>query len=491
MTNKRQTITIWIFGGAIALVLLLGGYYIPALAVIGGLVVFFALRSKGKSTDLERSVPTPDKAPIESASLEGSNTTLTGMTPHMLAVLMVERMGANGSPFNSWRPKPGVIPEDADAFCEFYAHAYQLKVLLDLVVGKFGEPIAMLVEASFMALTDESMDKQLGKPFGATFDKIDEGRSLGPVPYEDIPLDEDLRVDVRVADQILTTLVQEDRPRMRIPLANCLSNARGSAEDVFPGLVAMMDFTPESVDSVKRRDFYAGRTCRWSQHPGSFERHLQRREGNPMFPEPLRSPTDEEIKAAREKDRADYRTAEEATRRWLEGVASLSGDNATVGNLDPYHKSAADVMVLCARAGETAETLWHRIKSADETIAAVIIRAIEKSSPEDAARLRAFDAKWFPLKDLRAHPFFAQCGRQDGPIAPDEIVAALLCESVQTIQEMVGINNALVAQALGPNETEAWYQQAVVLADRAKNAKFDIPAIEQKLAILASAVQAR
>jgi hypothetical protein len=412
------------------------------------------------------------------------------MTPHMFAALMVERMFADRPPFNGWRPDPGVIPEDAHAVCELYSRAFQLKILLDLIVRKFGEPIAMLVEASFRTVLDESMYKDPAKWFGTAFDMIDEGRSLGPVPYGDIPLDEDLRLDARVADQILTAFAEQDRPRMRIPLANCLSNARVSAEASFPGLVANMDFAPSSVALVKRRDFYAGRTSRWSQLPGSFERHLQRREGNPMFAEEVRNPSHEEIKTAREKDAADFKIAEEAVREWIKGVKDLveppGGGKATVADLAPYHKSSVDVMTVCAQAGDKAETYRHQVKSIDETIAAEIIKAIEKSSPEDAARLQEADADWLAMSAVATHPFFAQCGRKDGPIASDEVAAALLCESVQTVQEMVDITKTLV-----PKEIEAWYQQAVVLADRAKNAKFDIPAIEQKLAILASVVQGR
>jgi len=485
MTNKRQTKAIWIFGAAIALVLLLGGYYyIPALAVIGGLVVF-GLRTKNKSANVEHSKPTPQKSPIESSPTESSNTVPRDTTPHMFAALIVKRMFANRPPFNSWRPDPGIVPENADAICELYAHAYQLKILLDLILRKFGEPIAMLVEASFRAVTDESMYKDPAKFFGTAFKKIDEGRSLGPVPHEDIPLAEDLRLDARIADQILTIFTEADRPRMRIPLANCLSNARLAAEHVFPELVTDMDFAPSSLADLNRRDYYAGRTCRWSQYPGSFDRHQQRREGNPIFPEEFRNPTNEEIKAARDKDAADFEAAEKATREWIEGVRNLGAAEIRLADIAPYHKSSADVMTLCAQAGGKAETYWHQVESIDKTIAAEIIKAMAKSSPEDAARLREADADWLAMRAISTHPFFAQCGRKGGPITNDEIVPALLCESTQTVQEMVAITKAVM-----PKETEAWYQQAIVLSDRAKNAKFDIPAIEQKLAILGSQVQA-
>jgi len=88
MTNKRQTIAIWIFGAAITLVLLLGGYYIPALGVIGALVVF-GLRTNSKGANGEQSKPTSQKTPVEPGSSERSNTVLRDMTPHVFATLIV------------------------------------------------------------------------------------------------------------------------------------------------------------------------------------------------------------------------------------------------------------------------------------------------------------------------------------------------------------------------------------------------------------------
>lgn len=496
MINKRQAVAIWVFGVAVALLLLLAGYYILGLAVIGGLVVF-GLQSKDKSANSGRSIPARNKTQVESSLIESSNTGLTDMTPHMFASAHVKLMFANDPPFNMWRPDPGVIPENADAVCELYSRAFQLKILLDLIIRKFGEPIAMLVEASFRTLLDESMYKDPAKWFGTAFDKIDEARSLGPVPYEDIPLDEGLRLDVRVADQILNIFDEKDRQKMRLPLANCLSNARLAAEALFPDLVAKTEFAPSSIVSVERRDFYAGKTCRWSRYPGSFERHLQRREGNPIFPEGTRNPANEEIKAAREKDAVDFKTAEDTALEWLKGVAELVGpagsEKVMVREMSDYHKASSDVMAACAEAGGRAEVYLNKVRSVDETIAVETVNAIEKSSPEDAEILRGADAVWVAMRAVLTQPFAAQYSRKDGPIKSTEVVAALLCESVQTVQEIVDFTNDVLPEDMKAwyrKEIMDWYPQALVLADRAKRAKFDLPAIERKLAILGSVGQA-
>jgi len=284
------------------------------------------------------------------------------MTPHMFAAAMLDLRRAHDPPFDRWHPDPGVIPEDAEAVCELSAHALQLRVLLDLVTRKFGEQISKMVETSFLTLLDGSFESSHAF-FGKAFERITAGRNLGPVAYEDVPLDEELRLDMRVADQLLTIFEEKERSRLRIPLANCITLARISADQLFPGLVASLNFTPESIVDVKRRDFYAGRTNRWSQHPGSFERHLQRREANPMFPEEVRNPTNEEIKAARDKDAADFEAAEKATREWIDGVRNLGAGEVRLADIAPYHKSSGDVMRVCAQAGGKADTYRHQVGS--------------------------------------------------------------------------------------------------------------------------------
>jgi hypothetical protein len=250
-------------------------------------------------------------------------------------------------------------------------------------------------------------------------------------------------------------------------------------------IVADMDFAPLSIALVERRDFYPGRTNRWSQHPGSFERHLQRREGNPIFAKEVRFPSNEEIRAARQKDEANFKVAEESAREWVKGVTDLlEGRKATVGGVASLHKSAADVMATCAEAGENAEYYRNLVRTMDNELASGMVKALGKYSSE--ADERTTEEKLCALRDLNAHHFWVHISLKDGPIRSDEITATLLCESLQTVQEVVVIAKGLIPKAL-----EGWYQEAVVLADRAKDAKFDIPAIEQKLAILGNAVQGR
>ena len=69
--------------------------------------------------------------------------------------------------------------------------------------------------------------------------------------------------------------------------------------------------------------------------------------------------------------------------------------------------------------------------------------------------------------------------RKDSPFDSDEVVAALLCESLETVRLMVEM-----AKSYDPEKLKSWHHQAITLANEAKKQGFDIPAIEEKLAAL-------
>src|SRR2546427_6504520 len=123
MSTKMQLVAICILGAAIALALLLGGYYIPGFVVMGGAFAL-GLRIGRRSGNADRPKPPTPQAPPRSTSSGPSNTGLRDVTPDVFAALIVERMFANQPPFDGWRPDAGVIPENAVAVCELYSRAY-------------------------------------------------------------------------------------------------------------------------------------------------------------------------------------------------------------------------------------------------------------------------------------------------------------------------------------------------------------------------------
>jgi len=284
----------------------------------------------------------------------------------------------------------------------------------------------------------------------------------------------------RAIDQFIMSI--EAKYGAAIPIAEASQLADQLEEDIRKDKEVKQSreqtVSPISPES-KQQDFYAGTKTHWSSSPGSFERQLQRREGNPMFPKALREPTNEDIQAARANDERDFKEAEKAAMSWIKGVEEMLESGATIGKMAPYHKSSSDVMQLCAIGGEPAESYRFKVERVDSAVAAEIIRAMEKSSPEDAAKLGESDKTWVALRNIGTHPLLAQLARKGGPIGEDEHLPTILCETVETVNEIVTIVSAIQMQ-----DAKLWYRQALDLKQQAEEARFSIPAIEEKLALL-------
>ncbi len=180
-----------------------------------------------------------------------------------------------------------------------------------------------------------------------------------------------------------------------------------------------------------------------------------------MFSTSVREPSPEDIQAARVKDERDFEAAQQAATTWMKGLEALVRNGATIGTMAPYHKSASDVMRLCAIADGPAERYRLEVRRIDDSIAAEIIKAMEKSSAADGAKVRDSDQKWMALRSIASHPLFAQLARKDGPISEDEQVPTILCDSVATVKEIVEIVSATQLQ-----DAKSWHRQALASASR-------------------------
>ena len=62
---------------------------------------------------------------------------------------------------------------------------------------------------------------------------------------------------------------------------------------------------------------------KWSESPGAFEQHLQRRHNNALFPKERRKITQSDIDAARKRDLKDYELLRERLESILTETAKL------------------------------------------------------------------------------------------------------------------------------------------------------------------------
>jgi hypothetical protein len=159
----------------------------------------------------------------------------------------------------------------------------------------------------------------------------------------------------------------------------------------------------------------------WSKCPGCYERHLQRRCENILFPPERRKVSKDDIIQARKKDEIDQH-------RFIKEV-QLAG--AELENLEYDNRSYAIQRIqalleeAAAIGGETIQNAVQLLEQLEEET----IQYLNKAMPEGKELLE----KSKSLSFMARIPFIAQCKRQDTPILPNEEIPTLLCESFETI----------------------------------------------------------
>jgi hypothetical protein len=159
---------------------------------------------------------------------------------------------------------------------------------------------------------------------------------------------------------------------------------------------------------------------KWSKVPGCFERHLQRRDGNILFPPERRRVSKEEVEQAQKRDEMDK---ERFIKEFLEFEAEIRNplyieDLSTLEKIQAFLEEAASIGGDIGHIIKTLEDLE------DKTIRDLNEKKPEKSHLLDKARSASAVART---------PFLRQLLRKDTPILENEVVPTLLTEDLATI----------------------------------------------------------
>jgi hypothetical protein len=398
---------------------------------------------------------------------------LRNLTPHSLAVVTLQIVMELDA---SWRATHAETTGEAHLYCPMACEFYQLHIYLELLAQKFGTAIASLIETSFVSLTD-AQDIIAGPTiFARVKSAISRARQLGP--SSDAPDDLRMRMEYQIADQLLKTVYSYEPPiskqKPRFSLAASLCYARIWAEAMFPDTISKIDFDPASIACVKREIAYKGKTLRWRDKPGCFERHLQRMEGNPLFSEIQRNPSNDEIEEARAKDDADRQALERELTALLSNFEGLC-TNATVQCSVLLDLAQFQIEPLMERASALGEiTSAQRYLETLTALFGTCLDTVARSSNIPRREASALKESWA----WKMNSFCAQLSREGSPITRSQHIHALACESVENIRGVLEASRKRDPDLIGLTRN-----MFLLSCDLADLEKCEIPGKAEKLAL--------
>ncbi len=186
----------------------------------------------------------------------------------------------------------------------------------------------------------------------------------------------------------------------------------------------------------------------WSNNPGCFERHLQRKYLFPyLFSTDSNIISNDELENAKHRDMEDVSKLNNDVTEFLHYL----GHNFTVdevkGLLDRFEK----LEERAASIGGNATSLGKALREGRKEMLTEFRKTLsDKKIDIDDEFYRTF----FTLGNITVHPFFAQCNRNDTPIKSNEQVLSLLTESSETVAEVIEIFKSINEEWVGNYKKE-------------------------------------
>jgi hypothetical protein len=140
--------------------------------------------------------------------------------------------------------------------------------------------------------------------------------------------------------------------------------------------LALFQMRDEDPDSALAREFERLKAAHfatmppdleWSENPGCFERHLKRKHNNPLFSEPDREVTQEQIGEARERDREDAAKLQSELLDLASDLQSLP-ELATASDVAPIRERIDELLDRAAGIGGQADDTREALNGLRNTL---------------------------------------------------------------------------------------------------------------------------
>jgi len=165
----------------------------------------------------------------------------------------------------------------------------------------------------------------------------------------------------------------------------------------------------------------------WSEYPGCFERHLQRRDGNPLFPPERRIVLRREIEEAVKKDKLEADLFKIRHKAFLDTKLVLL-NNKKNGSMAEVSDIFRETLELAEEGAKFGASVYSEIAILDNTTE-ILAKSMNQAMPEGADHLR----KIISISHLNRIEYSAQYKRPDTPIQKEELIATLLSENLSEI----------------------------------------------------------
>lgn len=390
--------------------------------------------------------------------------------PPTLATAMVAIVIDRETAINRWRDQGDHIPESHEDFVEISVHVYQLCIFLDLLERRFGSDVADKVKSHIIS-TMTTGKVAIGRFFQAVW----AGRAK-PERDQFFADDTACQVDCNVSRAFLDVIsgTQTEKDAIYPLLAKCLSKARVLAEIAFGDLVEKVEFRPETIVSLRKPGDIP---ISWSEKCGCFERQLQRRHMNPLFPLKSRVISRAELLDASIKDWNDLKQLETEVNNFFSEATNVSKQDpsykATYSNVLHLREPFERLIFRAAEIGDIASHVSGSLRNFYKSVEQLLR---DGCPPEDKAELDNLLVGSEQYRNRWTNKFVKQMKRADTPITGLELIPSLLTEDVETVR--------LFASSLEEGNRKSAYDLAVTLISDVQSKGYAVPQAGEKLQAL-------
>lgn len=193
------------------------------------------------------------------------------------------------------------------------------------------------------------------------------------------------------------------------------------------------------------RDSSANGGIQWSEHPGRFERHLQRRLGNPLFSPARQNVSVAEVAEAVEKDKQEHDKFWAWFGVFIHTFEKTNGADSDLKESWNLAKELSDWIPYAAGIGGLAGSKVKDLRK--------ILEDLPQSMDVNFPQSKKINDELRNLVAVQSLPFFAGLSLPDNPVLQEEQTASILCEDL-TMISIAGEVSRRFGKDFHPSESE-------------------------------------